>query len=420
LTFNPGSEQRSNLWAACNAADRLKNTGAKIFLVGVGDVTNNQDEIQVVTGLTPWDGNSTTFFRSDYIISANYSALAGLFTSVGAGLCPCLASYPACADVSGSCDARLFSAIVQVTTTDTSVSTVFPKNSVIAAYIYYQMLGGANARVGYDFFDVSQSWSSATPNNGQRVDILNPCKLQRLVSCGSGCYNIQEQQALPRFFLESVDVLGTPQSRLYSNRTFSNCVGYTKVYNYPTFPFQYGLGAPEVIKYVWIMPDGKTPCAAEAFDGTFYEFFNSTSSRGVVRIGSAPTVLPAATQAFSFVPASQCTVPNCTNPVEMIFVIDEQSALSSVDFANVKTFIVSLINGAANPASQFGWIWSNSGFEAILTGLTPQVLPGNDLATFFSRHVRAYGTSDFASLVTQVFLFRLFLSSQNFLIVFRL
>jgi hypothetical protein len=166
-------------------------------------VTKNQDEIQVVTGLTPWDGNSTTFFQSDYILSTDYSALAGLFTRVGVGLCPCLASYPACEDTGvGSCDARLFSAIVQVTTTDTSVSTVFPKNSVMSAYLYYQMLGGANARVAFDFFATTQTWSTPSPTVGTRVDILNPCALQRLVQCGSGCYNIQEQQVNKTFCFE--------------------------------------------------------------------------------------------------------------------------------------------------------------------------------------------------------------------------
>jgi hypothetical protein len=161
--------------------------------------------------------------------------------------------------------------------------------------------------------------------------------------------------------LEANDVPGTPQSRLYSGRQFANCVGYTKTYNYPTFPFNYGQNAPEVIKYIWIAPDGKTPCAAEAFDGTFYEFFMNTTTRGVVRLGAAPTILPQATTLFSFVPPGSCTVPNCTNPVEMVFVIDEQSSLSTPDFLNIKTFVKGLINKAYNPASQFGWIWGGGG-----------------------------------------------------------
>lgn len=116
-----------------------------------------------------------------------------------------------------------------------------------------------------------------------------------------------------------------------------------------------------MIKYIWIAPDGKTPCAAEAFDGTFYEFFSNSTNRGVVRIGAAPTVLPAATQLFSFVPPGSCLVPNCTTPVEMVFVIDEQSDLSAKDFANIKTFLKGIINKAYNPASQLGWIWGGGG-----------------------------------------------------------
>ena len=55
LTFQTvGSNEREGLWAACYASDRLKETGAKVFMVGVGDVAPNEDAIQVVTGLNEW------------------------------------------------------------------------------------------------------------------------------------------------------------------------------------------------------------------------------------------------------------------------------------------------------------------------------------------------------------------------------
>ncbi len=399
LVFNPGTNQKNNLWAACTAADRLKQSGAKIFLVGVGDVNRNQDEIQVVSGMTPWDGAAASFFSSDYVVSSNYSQLATLFTQVGVGLCPCLASYPACSPVGQSCNARLFSSRVQVTTSNVSSSTVFPKESRVAAYLYYNFLGGASGRVAYDFFAQGEMVNAVTPTVGSRVDILNPCKLQRIVTCGAGCFNIQEKQSLPRFFLESFDTAGTSGSRYYSVRNISGCTGFTKVYPIPTYPFNYGVVSPEAIRFVWVLnSDGITPCAAEAFDGTLYEFFSDATTRGVVNMGNPPVKLPATppTVPFSFVPSGTCTVPNCTNPVEMLFVIDEQLLLGAQDFDQITQFVMSLINGASNPASQFGWIWSWTGFEVPALPLLPQT---GSLATLIRNHSQARGTTDFANLV---------------------
>jgi hypothetical protein len=147
---------------------------------------------------------------------------------------------------------------------------------------------------------------------------------------------------------------------------------FSKVYTYPTYPFNYGQNAPEVIKYIWIQPDGKTPCAAEAYDGTFYEFFQDRTTRGVNAIGAAPVVLPVPVSGsptqFSFVPPGQCTVPNCTNPAEIVFVIDEQSDLSSSDFTNIKEFVKGIINRAYNPATQYGWIWGGGGLPGTSGG----------------------------------------------------
>ncbi len=340
------------------------------------------------------------------MINSNYSLLATLFRQVGEGLCPCLASYPACDTVGQSCNARLFSARVKVTTSDTSVSTVFPRVSTVAAYIYYNFLGGASARVSYDFFAAGQTVSASPPTVGSRTDILNPCKLQRLVTCGAGCFNIQEKQNLPRFFLEASDTLGTAGSRLYSNATIPGCTGFTKVYPYPTFPFNYGTASPEAIRFIWTLNvDGITPCAAEAFDGTMYEFYQDTTNRGVVGMGNPPVSFSTG-QPVSFVPNGTCTVPNCTNPVEMVFVIDEQMGTAgAADFRNIQTFILTLMN-SANPNSRFGWMWSQSGFDQPpAPNLLPQLpgVPGGDLATYIvAGHPLPRGsTSDFASLVTQ-------------------
>jgi hypothetical protein len=403
LTFkSTASNEREGLWAACTAADRLKETGSKVFMVGVGDVAENEDEIQVVTGLLEWDLQPSTFFTSDYVINRDYGALTELFTAVGVGLCPCLASYPECTAPSGvptACSAQLFSARVKVTTRPTTVSTTFPPASEVSAYIYYQYLGGAAGRVAFDYFGLTESASdTVTPTIGQRVDILNLCQLERVVTCGTGCFSVQEQQNLPRFFLEEPDVLGTNESLYHTSTSLLGCTGYTKVYPFPTFPADLGAKSPEAIKYLWVLDsDGVSPCFAEAYDGTTYEFFSAPNVRGVVGLGETPKELGVPTPApeFSFTPSGTCSVPECARQVELVFVIDEQFIISS-DFPFIRTFVADVINATNLDGSVFGWVWSNSASDVqTLTGALREGDSTNLGNTFIKNHPQNMGTTDF-------------------------
>jgi hypothetical protein len=63
-----------------------------------------------------------------------------------------------------------------------------------------------------------------------------------------------------------------------TTHTHTHTHTHTQVYSIPPFqPQPNGLpvgsaNLPEAVHYLWALPNGE-PCAAEAFDGTFYQFY---------------------------------------------------------------------------------------------------------------------------------------------------
>lgn len=412
LSFEAGSAQNQpgGLWAAARAADLLKQTGSKIFLVGCGDVMLNEDEIEVITGRFRWDGNPTTFFTSDYMISPNLNDLSSLFLQVGQGLCPCLASAPACngvTTVSGqsSCSATVFSAVVSVSTTKNTVSTTFPPTAVSYANLYYKYLGGSNTQVGWEFITPGTTLATS-PRTIVRTDVLNPCQVSRRVNCSGTCYTLQEQQLLPRFFLEASDVLGTTGALNYL--PIPGCTGYTKNYPLNVFPPAYSL-QKETITYLWVSnSDGLSPCAAEANDGTFFQFFSNGAGTtpGVISPGVAPAALPPNPAGpFVYSSTAGCANRQCAQAVELVFVIDESATLSGSDFSNIRNFVSFMMTNVNVSGSSVGWVWSNSPLNVF--SLTKQNAPPpnviyTDIALqFIQTHPQANGgPRDYAALVT--------------------
>jgi hypothetical protein len=224
LTF---ALSRYSVGVPCYWADQIKASGIKIFLVGVGSVKGNIDNVELITGTRAWDGNPNTFYNSDYIINSNYAALGVMFLNVIKSLCQCYQNAPPCDNVATTCFATQWSARVRITTTAT-VSTTFAVNSVQAANLYYYYVPTPNTRAAYEFFDPADSVTSTNPTI-VRTDIQDPCKIQRLVvscvwcyhcfwifaklcfqTCGSRCLTVSERQDIPRFFREASDLRGAP------------------------------------------------------------------------------------------------------------------------------------------------------------------------------------------------------------------
>lgn len=97
-------------------------------------------------------------------------------------------------------------------------------------------------------------------------------------------------------------------------------------------PSIFPVTTPVMTKNLWTLSDGVTPCAAEAFDGTFYEFFETDGvTMGVSNLGQPPS--------FDFTRTANCTLPRCSRDVELVFVIDEQSGISYATFESIKAFV---------------------------------------------------------------------------------
>ncbi len=390
-TFNFNAQ---GLWAACPQADAIKKAGSKIFLVGVGDVLPNEDEIQVITGVRSWDGKSSTFFTSDYIIAQSYSALYGLFSAVVQGLCPCLSSSAPCAPVGLSCNAALFSSRVVITTRQTP-SVTFPQYSVIYATMHYLFTNGANARLAYEFFPPGTpiTAASVTP---MRTDIINPCQLQRQVQCSAGCFVTQNNIPMPRFFYESTDTPGTASA--VHHLPIAGCTGFTKV----AAP-----GNAEAIAFIWVLSsDLVTPCAAEDASGTFYQFYQQD--------GATPGVYELGVQSsFNFSPAPPaggCTAVTCTQAVDMVFVVDEQTTVPSADIAVYKQFvnqIIALQALQATPPARFAVAWTcTPGFTQVAPFQLQSTQPdpnGFVQNIQVTAHTQSVCTApDFAAIITNV------------------
>lgn len=214
-----GSCNGYDVGVACYYADLLKRSGVKLFLVGVGDVSQNLPNVKLVTSNRVWDLAPNTFASSDFMTSQDYTQLGVMFLNVVKGLCTCYQNAPLCDGVQ-TCLARSFSARTRVTTLSTSSSTFAP-NSVQLLMLHYNYVPTPNTRVAYEFFALSDQLSSGTPTI-IRTDVQDPCRVERNVKCGNQCFTVSERQDIPRFFLESRDLLGATNP---SWRAPQACIG---------------------------------------------------------------------------------------------------------------------------------------------------------------------------------------------------
>jgi len=342
----PGNAEGT--WSACSAADALKATGVKLFLVGVGLVQGHENEIQLVTGTHAWDGTPANFGTSDYIVSASFSSLAQLFLETILGLCACLQAQPACAPAGASCNAIAFTAITRITTTAADTSTTIPPLSVVVATLYYDYQPSPNTRIAWGFYPIGDDVTQPTPVTTVRTDLQLPCLVQRQVTCsgGGGCIQITETKLIPRFFHESTDTAGCVAG---PSAGFPTCTCFTKHYASPPF----GAQVPEMVQYIWVLSaDLVTPCGAQAYDGTLYEFFSTPAPTVGVTLGVP--VMPVQQ-------SSTCAVAQCGSNVELVFVLDQQSACTNADWVAINYFTLGIISSfPVVKATRFGIVYAGS------------------------------------------------------------
>jgi hypothetical protein len=190
--------------------------------------------------------------------------------------------------------------------------------------------------------------------------------VERIVRCGSQCFTVSERQDIPRFFLERTDLLGATSPTW---RAPVDCIGWTKVYPRSIYP----VTSPVMTKNLWTLSDGVTPCAAEAFDGTFYEFYESDGiDVGVTNLGSVPD--------FNFDQGANCSLPKCSRDVELVFVIDEQAGIGYSTFEAIKSFVNTTIESfqLTSNGVLFGIIWTNPLSDRVPN---PVTLSGSSLTT---------------------------------------
>ncbi len=305
----------NHVGGACYWSDKLKKAGIKVFLVGIGGITSHIPNTRLVSGPTEWDKQVTTFGSSDYIVDANYAQLGALLNSVAKGLCPCLQDQTPCFDtaVAGqpNCKSQSnFDTRVVITTGPNSAT--YPSNSVLEAFMYYDFFGQPSR------FALEYMQGAALV----RTDVINPCNVQRQISCGGLCYSTADLGFVPRFFIAQGDT--TPAAAVpgafVPNAACAAGVSFTKAGQVPNQPTQ--------IATIWML-GGATGsiCAARAADGTLYEFFKDSAKTipGVnLRFPAKPQqlrVTPLA--AFNFDQLNTCKSPICNAEVEIVFVIDQ-------------------------------------------------------------------------------------------------
>lgn len=366
---------------ACYAADRLKQAGTKIFLVGVGGVAGNDYKMEGVTGTAKWDQQVSTFATSDYIPDPDLANLGAILYNVAVGLCPCLQQQPLCTNdvtdyngVTRPCIVQ-FSARVRISSVGGSVS--YPAFGESVAYIYYDFSSSVDQRVAYQFFDPSAgagmqatlppiSAAAGSEPNVLREDIHAPCEVTRKVQCTAGCFSISDKQFVPRFFHEAsdtLDVAAVPPNP-------SDCpVKYAKQVTAAT-PL-----IPEEVAFIWgadVPGQGFVLCAAVTNDGTIFEFLDATvptSAYGITQnLNHRPAVRPGVTGIttgvydFDATLGGSCLTPICGTNVELVFVVDEQNPdVKASDFTNMKDYIQGIVDlFDEKPLIRFASVWSNN------------------------------------------------------------
>ncbi len=301
-----------------------------------------------------------------------------------AGLGTCLQSQAGCTaavDSASSCNGAVFAALVSVSTTSAPTSTIFTPNAVFTGNLYYS-LSSKTASMAFQYFAPGTTIASASNSTPiVRTDLLNPCQVQRQVTCGTGttCVSIAETQLIPRLFHELGDVACAGNVCVGATRTPpSTCpVGYSRT----------GVSGSH-IRFIYTLSDKVTSCAAEAADGTFYQLFSPT-------IGAT---------SFNFAPSTSCVYPVCAIDVELVFVIDEQLALSPAGYSNVLNYVAGIINRftTSSKLTRFGIHFAQTSTTAspplILTQLTAAP---NLITNVLMPHVQYQGQkTDFATAVT--------------------
>lgn len=86
----PGNNRPKGAWAAAFFADELKkkHTGAKLFIVGVGNVTTSEDVVQLISGPKRWNLVPETFGASDYLVQEGLDGIGNALAAVLKGVCP--------------------------------------------------------------------------------------------------------------------------------------------------------------------------------------------------------------------------------------------------------------------------------------------------------------------------------------------
>jgi hypothetical protein len=344
-----GAATATTFGGACFWADKIKSAGIKLFLVGIGGVTSHVPNAVLVSGPTAWDKQVATFGASDYVTDANYAQLGSLLNAVAKGLCPCLQDQSPCADptsppVAGMTCASQSNFDARVTITTGATSATFPANSVLDAFMYYDFFGKPS-RFALDY---------VVGGSLARTDVVNPCNVQRQVSCGGQCFTTADLGFVPRIFLASGDAASTGAGGLIpSNAACAAGSVFAKA-----APLTQG----QQIAKIWIA--GGVACAARAVEGTLYEFWTTgaKTTPGVnYRYPSKPQQLRIpSTAAFDFDQLSGCGSPICGSEVEIVFVIDQNMEQS--DYLAAQQYVKSIANSFddGNNRIRFGAYFSTA------------------------------------------------------------
>jgi hypothetical protein len=269
----------------------------------------------------------------------------------------CLLWQPNCVGAAGavaSCAATYFTATTRITTNASSASHVFPATSVSAARLVYNFAPAPDTSVQWAIFAPGQTVKTLNATI-VRTDLLLPCSHQRQVTCTSGeCVQITDTQLVPRFFHEASDVnsCSGPFSVTPLPAGLAACTCFTKTYAYAAIS-PYRTLVNEMIQFIWVRSlNFDIPCAAQAFDGTFYEFFSDSSiTYGAKGLGTPPVLTPSVCSARG----------QCGSNVELVFVLDEQSTCTSGDWYQINWFARNVINSFVLDAStRFGVVYSGS------------------------------------------------------------
>jgi len=350
----------SHVGVGCYWADSLKARGTKVFLVGVGGISNHVPNTQLVTGPTAWDQAVGSFGTSDYVINADFAALGAIFYNVAKGLCQCLQDQRGCEGPNCAAQSN-FDARVQIQTTAGSSS--FAGSSVFEGYLYYDFLA-APARFAIEYLDATSEL--------ERTDIINPCQVSRRISCGGTCFNTADVAFIPRFFQEDSDLNGGPNPGTGFEPTAS-CRTGAQVYNKILTPNQ-----PQQIEYLWV--NNGLICGARAVDGTLYEFFQDAlkSQSGVNNRpqGKPQQLRLGSTAPFNFEALNGCSSPTCSAEVEIVFIIDSNAARTDYYLQQEYVKNIAASFDDANQRIRFGaFIGSGNGAGRIpATGLQTQLV----------------------------------------------